>query len=167
VSPSWGTVPGAMKCGCSSYGGLACYTNSGAQFAFLSSIATMSQTITGLSQGSSYTLSWAQATRPNCASCNLNDITVKVDGSTVYSLSNVGLGWVFETSGIWVASSTSALVEFVTSNPNGGKLHFICFRHQSPYHWYFVTIHTCTFFHFRFMYFILSILFTYFACVFC
>jgi len=90
----------------------------GHQIGFLQG-SSISQTIAGFEIGASYSVHWLEQTRTNGGGSN--DLAVQIDGNTVaasHIVSNPD--WVAMNSIDFVATSTSHLLSFVTTNPLGG-----------------------------------------------
>jgi hypothetical protein len=98
----------------------------GPQFAFLQNACTISQTITGLTIGETYSFSFFEAARGTSTpypSDNRNDLSVILDDdlpeNVIYNNNEVEnvIWWEYQTTESFVATKTSYLVTFKASNP--------------------------------------------------
>lgn len=80
--------------------------------AFLQTISNISQTLTGLTAGTTYTLSFDLARRPGYG---LNAVSVAFDGNQIFSLTPPSNGWTTHTAS-FTATGTSGLLAFKTSD---------------------------------------------------
>ncbi len=95
----------------------------GDQFAFLQGVSSISQTVTGLTVGAWYEVTFYEATRTGYAG---NDLTVIIDDglSSEVTINTSGIvdnaTWELRTATAFVAENTSCSLTFRTTNPQDG-----------------------------------------------
>ena len=80
--------------------------------AFLQTISSISQTLTGLVAGTTYTVSFDLAHRPNYG---LNQVSLSFDGGSIFSLTPTSDAWTTYTAS-FTATGTSGLLSFSTND---------------------------------------------------
>ena len=88
---------------------------SGRSFGVLNGSATISQDMTGLHIGQQYFISWLQLKDPNApASIGLN---VSVEHDNIFSEPDINSSyiWIFRSSSVFIASSSTMSLEFVAT----------------------------------------------------
>jgi len=84
----------------------------GNMVAFLQTISSISQTLTGLTAGTTYTLSFDLAHRPGYG---LNAVSVAFDGNQIFALTPTSDAWTTYTA-TFTATGASGLLSFSTSD---------------------------------------------------
>ena len=87
----------------------------GTVVAFLQNVSSISQTLTGLVAGTTYTISFDLSHRPGYGQ---NDVALSFDGTSIFDLTPTSDSWTTYTAS-FTATGTSGLLSFATNNPFG------------------------------------------------